>query len=133
MSTFKAGDKIRPKPGRWYRNDWCDRRVEYISPHLAVYSHTDGSGRRAEYSTSPESLERDFEVVEPFFEPGKTYKRNGYTFECIRVDGEGVDGGSSLVAYGRVAYASPNAGDPSTYMDIRRQFNNWEEEAPTGA
>ena len=130
MTEFKVGDKIRPKPG--VRYDDRERRIEYVGQRIAVYSYTINSAQM-ENSTSLVQLENDFEVVEPFFEPGRTYKRHGYTFECIRVDDEGDGGKPSLAAYGRVVYASPNTGDPRTYMDIRRQFNNWAEEAPTGA
>jgi len=131
MTEFKVGDKIRPKPGVNCYDD-RDRRIDYVGQKVVVYSYTvDGERMESENSASLVQLKNDFEVVEPFFEPGKTYKRRGYTFECIRLDDEGDGGKSALVAYGRTVYTG--TAHNASFMDIRRVFDGWAEEASSGA
>ncbi len=108
MTDFKPGDIVRDRGGD-----------DYTVKVLAVHEE---SGRFWGVNINghlPWSYKiEQFTKVEPFFEVGKKYLRNGVTFEPVRID---TQSGGERVAYGKV-----NCGDTGcSYWETRRIFRNW--------
>lgn len=85
---MKAGDKFRPKPKANYGAG--EGTIKWVGDRVLVYTQQI-SGEPFEQAMSIAAFKQNFEIIEPFFEAGKTYTCAGdeFTVEYIENDAEG--------------------------------------------
>lgn len=128
---MKAGDLVEPAPASICKPGHERRKITYVGKMWVLYDH---SGM--EQCMHRSKFEREFKVVEPFFEAGKTYGRAGgvlsngltvevgLTFEVKLIE---EDSTGQKVAFGKVTNNS--LGQPITRWTCKRKdvFEYWQE------